>query len=52
MPLVKVDGVEIGVPLGAAVLPACDLAGKEIRRFCDRGRLSIAGNCRTLEAAE
>jgi NADH-quinone oxidoreductase subunit G len=46
MPVVKVDGVEIEVPQGATVLQACELAGKEIPRFCYHERLSIAGNCR------
>ncbi|MGE4430679.1 MAG: NADH-quinone oxidoreductase subunit NuoG [Sphingobium sp.] len=46
MPTVKVDGVEIEVPAGATVLQACELAGKEIPRFCYHERLSIAGNCR------
>ncbi|MBA3667208.1 MAG: NADH-quinone oxidoreductase subunit G [Sphingomonas sp.] len=46
MPKVTVDGVEIEVPLGATVLQACELAGKEIPRFCYHERLSIAGNCR------
>ena len=46
MPLVKVDGVEIEVPQGATVLQACELAGKEIPRFCYHERLAIAGNCR------
>ncbi|MDI1296655.1 MAG: NADH-quinone oxidoreductase subunit NuoG, partial [bacterium] len=46
MPTVKVDGVEIEVPQGATVLQACELAGKEIPRFCYHERLSIAGNCR------
>ncbi|MDF2638515.1 MAG: NADH-quinone oxidoreductase subunit [Novosphingobium lindaniclasticum] len=46
MPKVKVDGVEIDVPNGATVLQACELAGKEIPRFCYHERLSIAGNCR------
>jgi NADH-quinone oxidoreductase subunit G len=45
MPKVKVDG-EIEVPQGATVLQACELAGKEIPRFCYHERLSIAGNCR------
>ena len=48
MPKVKVDGVEIEVPQGATVLQACELAGKEIPRFCYHERLSIAGNCRML----
>src|SRR5215207_7066461 len=46
MPKVKVDGQEIEVPNGATVLQACELAGKEIPRFCYHERLSIAGNCR------
>jgi NADH-quinone oxidoreductase subunit G len=46
MPRLKVDGVEIEVPAGATVLQACELAGKEIPRFCYHERLAIAGNCR------
>jgi NADH-quinone oxidoreductase subunit G len=46
MPRVTVDGVELEVPQGATVLQACELAGKEIPRFCYHERLSIAGNCR------
>jgi NADH-quinone oxidoreductase subunit G len=46
MPKVTVDGQEIHVPDGATVLQACELAGKEIPRFCYHERLSIAGNCR------
>ena len=46
MPKVTVDGVEIEVPKGGTVLQACELAGKEIPRFCYHERLSIAGNCR------
>jgi NADH-quinone oxidoreductase subunit G len=46
MPKVTVDGIEIEVPAGATVLQACELAGKEIPRFCYHERLSIAGNCR------
>ena len=46
MPKVTVDGTEIEVPAGATVLQACELAGKEIPRFCYHERLSIAGNCR------
>ncbi len=46
MPKVTVDGVEIEVHAGATVLQACELAGKEIPRFCYHERLSIAGNCR------
>jgi len=46
MPKVNVDGLEIEVPQGATVLQACEMAGKEIPRFCYHERLSIAGNCR------
>ncbi|NNC72184.1 MAG: NADH-quinone oxidoreductase subunit G [Sphingomonadaceae bacterium] len=46
MPKVTVDGIELDVPDGATVLQACELAGKEIPRFCYHERLSIAGNCR------
>jgi NADH-quinone oxidoreductase subunit G len=46
MPKVTIDGKEIEVPAGSTVLQACELAGKEIPRFCYHERLSIAGNCR------
>jgi NADH-quinone oxidoreductase subunit G len=46
MPKVTVDGVPLEVPQGATVLQACEMAGKEIPRFCYHERLSIAGNCR------
>ena len=46
MPKLTVDGTEIEVPAGATVLQACELAGREIPRFCYHERLSIAGNCR------
>jgi NADH-quinone oxidoreductase subunit G len=46
MPKVTIDGIELEVPQGATVLQACELAGKEIPRFCYHERLSIAGNCR------
>jgi NADH-quinone oxidoreductase subunit G len=46
MPKLTVDGIEIEVPAGTTVLQACELAGKEIPRFCYHERLSIAGNCR------
>ncbi len=46
MPKLTVDAQEIEVPQGATVLQACELAGKEIPRFCYHERLSIAGNCR------
>ena len=46
MPKLTVDGIELEVPQGATVLQACELAGKEVPRFCYHERLSIAGNCR------
>jgi len=46
MPKITVDGTEIEVPAGITVLQACEMAGKEIPRFCYHERLSIAGNCR------
>lgn len=46
MPKVTVDGIETEVSEGATVLQACEIAGKEIPRFCYHERLSIAGNCR------
>ena len=46
MPKVTVDGVEIEVPAGVTALQACEMAGKEIPRFCYHERLSVAGNCR------
>jgi len=46
MPIAKVDGVEVEFEPGMNVLQVCELAGKEIPRFCYHERLSIAGNCR------
>ena len=46
MPKLTVDGIEVDVPAGATVLQACEVAGKEIPRFCYHERLTIAGNCR------
>ncbi len=46
MPKLTIDGVEIEVEDGLTVLQACEIAGKEIPRFCYHERLSIAGNCR------
>ena len=46
MPKLTIDGAEIEVPAGVSVLQACELAGKEVPRFCYHERLSIAGNCR------
>ncbi len=46
MAKLTIDGVEIEVEDGLSVLQACEIAGKEIPRFCYHERLSIAGNCR------
>jgi NADH-quinone oxidoreductase subunit G len=46
MPKLTIDGQTIEVPAGTTVLQACEVAGKEIPRFCYHERLSIAGNCR------
>ncbi|MEE2746041.1 MAG: NADH-quinone oxidoreductase subunit NuoG [Pseudomonadota bacterium] len=46
MPKLKIDGIDIEVEEGYTVLQACEIAGKEIPRFCYHERLSIAGNCR------
>ncbi|KAJ7557251.1 hypothetical protein O6H91_05G118900 [Diphasiastrum complanatum] len=43
---VSVDGHSLQIPKGMTVLQACEVAGKEIPRFCYHSRLSIAGNCR------
>jgi NADH-quinone oxidoreductase subunit G len=41
-----IDDVEIEVEDGLTLLQACELAGREVPRFCYHERLSIAGNCR------
>jgi NADH-quinone oxidoreductase subunit G len=46
MPKLIIDGDEVDVPDGITILQACELAGREIPRFCYHERLSIAGNCR------
>jgi NADH-quinone oxidoreductase subunit G len=46
MPKLTIDGIEIEVENGLTVLQACEIAGKEIPRFCYHERLTIAGNCR------
>ena len=46
MPKLTIDGTEIEVENGLTVLQACEVAGKEIPRFCYHERLTIAGNCR------
>ncbi|PPR46534.1 MAG: NADH-quinone oxidoreductase chain 3 [Alphaproteobacteria bacterium MarineAlpha5_Bin9] len=46
MPKILIDNNEIEFKSGMTVLQACEIAGKEIPRFCYHDRLSIAGNCR------
>ena len=46
MTKLTVDGIEVEVPNGSAVIQACEQAGVEIPRFCYHERLSVAGNCR------
>jgi len=46
MPTLTIDGIQVTVEPGTTVLQACEIAGKEIPRFCYHERLSIAGNCR------
>ena len=46
MAKLTVNGIEVEVPNGAAVIQACEQAGVEIPRFCYHERLSVAGNCR------
>ena len=46
MPKATIDGEEIEFDPGLTVLQVCEMAGKEIPRFCYHERLSIAGNCR------
>ncbi|KAL1670183.1 hypothetical protein GGF50DRAFT_42930 [Schizophyllum commune] len=41
-----VDGKQVTVPQGSALIQACEAAGATIPRFCYHDRLSIAGNCR------
>ena len=40
---VTVDGKSVEIEKGMTVMQACDIAGKEIPRFCYHQRLSIAG---------
>ncbi|MDI2090378.1 NADH-quinone oxidoreductase subunit NuoG [Commensalibacter oyaizuii] len=46
MAKVFVDGIPVDVPNNSSVLQACEVAGKEIPRFCYHEKLSVAGNCR------
>ena len=43
---VTIDGIAVDVPKDTSVLQACEVAGREIPRFCYHERLSVAGNCR------
>ncbi len=43
---IRVDGDELEVDPNLTLLQACEIAGREIPRFCYHERLSIAGNCR------
>src|ERR1044071_2955725 len=46
MPKAKVDGEEVEFEPGMNVLQVCELAGKEMPKFCYHERLRIAGSCR------
>jgi len=46
MKKVIINNCEVLVPDNSTVMQACEIAGKEIPRFCFHERLSIAGNCR------
>ncbi|WVQ77963.1 NADH dehydrogenase (quinone), G subunit [Cryptococcus sp. DSM 104549] len=41
-----IDGKEVTVPQGTALIQACEVAGATVPRFCYHDRLAIAGNCR------
>ncbi|WRT66977.1 NADH dehydrogenase (quinone), G subunit [Kwoniella shivajii] len=41
-----IDGKEVSVPQGTALIQACEKAGAAVPRFCYHDRLAIAGNCR------
>jgi NADH dehydrogenase (ubiquinone) Fe-S protein 1 len=43
---VYVDNKSVKIEEGLTVIQACDIARREIPRFCYHERLSIAGNCR------
>ncbi|GAA5860190.1 hypothetical protein JCM8547_009220 [Rhodosporidiobolus lusitaniae] len=42
----EIDGVNVTVEQGSALIQACEKAGATIPRFCYHDRLNIAGNCR------
>lgn len=41
-----INGKEVNVPEGTALIQACEIVGVEIPRFCYHSRLKVAGNCR------
>ena len=41
-----IDNKPVQIEEGSMIIQACDLAGREIPRFCYHQRLAIAGNCR------
>lgn len=41
-----VDGKEVTIEAGSALIQACEKAGVEIPRYCYHEKLAIAGNCR------
>ena len=41
MPEFSIDGIELEAPAGTTVLQACELAGKDIPRFCQHERLLL-----------
>lgn len=50
MVTLTINGKELTVPQGTALIQACEQAGAQIPRFCYHERLLIAGNCRKYEA--
>lgn len=42
----EIDGKEVEIEQGSALIQACEKAGATIPRFCYHDRLNIAGNCR------
>ena len=44
---IVIAGIEIEVPGAMTLIQACELAGKEIPRFCYHKKLSVAANCRS-----
>lgn len=41
-----IDGKQVTVPQGTALIQACEKAGAHIPRYCYHEKLQIAGNCR------